>query len=412
MYGQIQDESAPPTGTPLPLEGVVVLSVEQFGAGPWATLQLADMGARVIKIEDPGHGGDIGRYIPPFAEGEDSLFFESFNRGKESLSLDLRIDGAREVFTDLVRSADAVFSNLRGDLPDRLGLTYEHLGPINERIVCCSLSGYGQTGPDAARGAYDSVIQARAGWMSLTGEPSAPPTRTGLSLVDFGAGYVAALALLGGVLGARSTGRGCDCDVSLLESALSLLNYLGTWSATFGHEAVRHPSSAHASIVPFQQFRTSDGFIVVACAKEKFWRSLCTALGLEELAADPRAVDMRARHANREWVVGELEQRFITSSTAELLVALRDADVPCGQVNDVEAAFQDEQAVARGALTGYEHPVFGQVRTPASPLRVGSAPRPASPAPRRGEHTDALLAELAGYDAERIAALRASRALG
>ncbi|MEA2333296.1 MAG: hypothetical protein QOH58_3434 [Thermoleophilaceae bacterium] len=396
----------------MPLDGVVVLAVEQYGAGPWATLQLADMGARVVKIEDPGQRGDVGRYVPPFAEGEDSLFFEAFNRGKESLSLDLRSDEGRDVFRDLVRGADAVFCNLRGDLPERLGLTYADLGSVNPRIVCCSLSGYGKTGPDAAVGAYDYVIQARAGWMSLTGDPAAPPTRCGLSLVDFSGGYVAALALLAGVLSARETGRGTDCDISLFESALSLLNYVATWSQTSGHVTARQEDSAHPSIVPFQQFQTADGWIVLACAKEKFWRALCDALELPELRDDPRAADFAARYANREWVVGQLHERFAKRSTAELLAVLVAAGVPAAPVNDVNAAFADEQASARGAVAEYDHPVFGRVRTPASPLRVGSAPRPAAPAPRRGEHTDALLAELCGYDADRIAELRAGSAFG
>jgi crotonobetainyl-CoA:carnitine CoA-transferase CaiB-like acyl-CoA transferase len=413
MYGQIQDDSvAAPPAQRLPLEGVVVLSVEQFGAGPWATLQLADMGARVIKIEDPSQGGDVARYVPPYNDGEDSLFFEAFNRGKESVSLDLRSEAGRAVFADLVREADVVFCNLRGDLPERLGLTYEKLGEINERIVCGSLSGYGRTGPDAAVGAYDYVIQARAGWMSLTGEPTGPPTRTGLSLVDFGAGYVAAMALLAGVLAARSTGRGCDCDVSLFETALALSNYVGTWTATAGYEPGRQASSAHPSVVPFQQFRTRDGWIVVACAKEKFWRALCDALGLDALLEDPRAAGFAARHANRDWVVAELERRFEVSSTEELLADLRAAGVPCGPVNTLAAAFADEQAVARSAVASYEHPVFGVVRTPASPLRVGAAPRQACRAPRRGEHTEALLGELCGYDADRVAALRDAKAFG
>ena len=207
----------------LPLADVRVLAVEQFGAGPWATLQLADLGADVIKLEDPTVGGDVGRYVPPFQDGEDSLFFETFNRNKRSISLDLRHDRGREVLLDLVGAADVVFSNLRGDQPRRLGLMYDQLRAANPRVVCCSLSGFGMTGPRAAEGGYDYVMQGLAGWMSLTGEPDGPPTKSGLSLVDLSGGYVAAIAILAGLWRARRDGVGCDCDISLFETALAEL---------------------------------------------------------------------------------------------------------------------------------------------------------------------------------------------
>jgi crotonobetainyl-CoA:carnitine CoA-transferase CaiB-like acyl-CoA transferase len=396
----------------LPLQDVTVLAVEQYGAGPWGTLQLADLGARVVKIEDPIHRGDVARYVPPYASGEDSLFFEAFNRGKESISLDLREAGGRAVFSDLARAADGVFCNLRGDLPERMGLTYASLGAINPKIVCCSLSGYGRTGPDRAVGAYDYVIQARAGWMSLTGDPAGPPERAGLSLVDFCGGYVAALALISGIFSARATGTGCDCDIALFDTALSLLNYVGAWTASAGFVPKREHDSAHPSIVPFQRFRSSDGWIVIACAKEKFWRSLCEALELPELFADARTTDFAARHAHREEVLPELQAKFASSTTDELLALLRAAGVPCARINDVAGALSDEQARARGTTVEYNHPTLGTVRTPASPLRVGNAPRPASPGPRRGEHTSSVLADLCGYDTERIEALERAGVLG
>src|SRR5690348_2638322 len=271
-----------------PLDDVRILAIEQFGAGPWATLQLSDLGAEVIKIEDPGSGGDVGRTVPPFREGDDSLFFETFNRGKRSLSLDLRTDAGRAVFEDLVRSADAVYSNLRGDGPAKLRITYEDLREVNPRIVCCSLSGFGMTGPRAAEAGYDYIMQAMAGWMSLTGEPDGPPTKSGLSIVDLSGGYVSAIALLSGLWRARRDGVGCDCDISLYETALHELMYIGTWAASAGYEPQRMPESAHPSIVPVQAFQTADGWITVACAKQKFWELLCQALGRDELTQDAR----------------------------------------------------------------------------------------------------------------------------
>jgi crotonobetainyl-CoA:carnitine CoA-transferase CaiB-like acyl-CoA transferase len=396
----------------LPLADVRVLAVEQYGAGPWGTLQLADLGADVIKIEDPASRGDVGRYVPPFQEGEDSLFFETFNRNKRSISLDLRHPGARMVVEDLVRACDAVYSNLRGDQPRKLRITYADLKDVNPRIVCCSLSGFGMTGPRAAEGGYDYIMQGLAGWMSLTGEPDGPPTKSGLSLVDLSAGYVSAIALLSGLWRARRDGIGCDCDVSLFETALAELMYLGTWVETAGFRPRRMPQSAHPSIVPFQNFATADGWIVVACAKQTFWERLCDAIERRELAADPRFADFAARDRNREDLLPILEEAFRSRTAAEWLVVLRAADVPCGPVNDVVGAFADPQAAARGAVVEIDHPRFGTVRQIATPLRVCDEDKPLRRAPFRGEHTEELLVELCGYSRERVAELAADGAFG
>jgi crotonobetainyl-CoA:carnitine CoA-transferase CaiB-like acyl-CoA transferase len=308
-----------------PLADVTVLSVEQFGAGPWGTLQLADLGADVIKIEDPGSGGDVSRYVPPFQEGEDSLFFETFNRNKRSISLDLRTGAGREVFEELVGHADAVYSNLRGDQPARLGLTYAALAPVNPRIVCCALTGFGTDGPRAKEGGYDYVVQGLAGWMSLTGDPDGPPTKSGLSLVDLSAGYAAALALMAGLWRARRDGVGCDCDVSLFEVALAQLCYVGTWAATGEFQPRRMPDSAHPSIVPFQAFEAADGWIVVACPKQKFWERLCVEIGLPELLEDPRFADFAGRDRHRDELLpvtaGRPAARFGSSGSPPLRIS-------------------------------------------------------------------------------------------
>lgn len=396
----------------LPLEGVRILAVEQFGAGPWATLQLSDMGADVIKIEDPTTGGDVGRTVPPYQEGEDSLFFESFNRGKRSLTLDLRHPDAQNVLHDLVRTSSAVFSNLRGDQPDRLGLTYEALRNVNYQIVCCSLTGFGRTGPRAAQPAYDYIIQAMAGWMDLTGEPDGPPTKSGLSLVDLTGGYVAALAILGGLWQARETGEGCDCDVSLLESAVSLLAYIGTWSASRDYNATRMSHSAHPSIVPFQALPTCDGWVVVACAKQKFWERLCATIEMPELADDPRFVNFAGRLEHRAALVTILENRFRERSTRHWVTALEHAGVPVGQVNSVVEALDDPQLRSRGGLLEVDHPRLGALRHPPSPLRVGAGPAPPAAGPARGAHTEQVLAQLCGYGPSRLATLAARGVFG
>jgi crotonobetainyl-CoA:carnitine CoA-transferase CaiB-like acyl-CoA transferase len=396
----------------LPLADVRIIAVEQYGAGPWGTLQLADLGAEVIKIEDPQSGGDVGRYVPPFQEGEDSLFFETFNRNKKSVSLDLRSSSGREVFEDLVTSSDAVYSNLRGDQPKKLRLTYDDLREVNPRIVCCSLSGFGMTGPRAAEAGYDYIMQAMAGWMSLTGDPDGPPTKSGLSIVDLSGGYVSAIALLSGLWRARRDGVGCDCDISLYETALHELMYVGTWAASAGYEPRRMAESAHPSIVPFQAFETADGWITVACAKQKFWELLCQALGRPELAQDDRFTDFAARNRNRDELLPILREDFRRHPTAHWLDVLAQAGVPHGPVYEVPEALEDRQAQARGDVVELEHPSLGTVRQVASPFRLSGEPNPLTRGPFRGEHTDEVLRQVCDYSDERIAELRTAGTFG
>lgn len=396
----------------LPLQGVRVVAIEQYGAGPWATLQLADLGADVIKVEDPTARGDVGRYVPPYQEGEDSLFFETLNRNKRSVSLDLRHAESRAILEDLVQCSDALFSNLRGDQPAKLRLRYDDLKDVNPAIVCCSLSGFGMTGPRAPMAGYDYMMQGLAGWQALTGEPGGPPTKTGLSLVDLSGGYVASIAILAGITSARSFGFGCDCDISLFETALAQLVYVGTWVATSGYQPKRMKGSAHPSVVPFQNFETADGWLVVACPKQKFWLLLCDALRLPELKSDERFSDFAARDRNRELLLPILEQAFRERTTDEWLEQLGAADVPCARINDVAAALTDPQTVARQDVVEIKHPRFGTVRQVASPLRIGSDPHPIRRAPFRGEHTNEVLTDLCGYDETTIERLRASGAFG
>jgi crotonobetainyl-CoA:carnitine CoA-transferase CaiB-like acyl-CoA transferase len=395
-----------------PLSDLRVLAVEQYGAGPFGTLQLADLGADVIKVEDPSTGGDIGRYVPPYQDGENSLFFESFNRNKRSVSLDMRHPQARRVFEDLVRASDAVFSNLRGDGPDKLRLRYEDLAHIKPTIVCCSLSGFGMTGPRAQEGAYDWTVQGLAGWQSVTGEPDAPPTKSGLSLADYCGGYVAALAIVAGVWRARREGIGADIDLSLFETSLAQLSYLGSWVASHDYTPVRRPGSAHQSIVPFQNFQTADGWIVVACPKQTLWIALCQTLGHPELHEDERFADFAQRDRNRDELIALLEPLFREATTTELIERLTARGVPCAPVNDIAAALQDPQALARNAVIEIEHPSLGRVRQVATPLRFGDFAAPQERGPYRGEHTAALLAELCGYSEPEIEGLRKGGVLG
>jgi crotonobetainyl-CoA:carnitine CoA-transferase CaiB-like acyl-CoA transferase len=396
----------------LPLADVRVLAVEQFGAGPWATLQLSELGAEVIKIEDPATGGDIARYVPPYQSGEDSLFFETFNGHKKSIVLDLRSAAGRDVFNRLVERSDAVFSNLRGDVPEKLGLRFADLATVNPRIVCCALTGYGMDGPRAASGALDYVIQGLAGWMTLTGEPDGPPSRMGLSLVDFSGGYVAAIALLAGILRARREGVGCDCDVSLQETALSLLTYIATWVASAGYTPSRLPHSAHPSIVPFQNFEASDGWIVIACPKEELWRRLCRAIGRDDLLDNPAFADFAARGANRAELVATLGATLRTRSVAEWLEVLEQAGVPAGPVADVPAALADKQVIARRDVESYDHDTLGTVRRVRSPLRLSGPRLQPARGPRLGEQTREVLQALCAIDDDELGVLVERGAFG
>jgi crotonobetainyl-CoA:carnitine CoA-transferase CaiB-like acyl-CoA transferase len=274
--------------TGAPLDGVTVLAVEQYGAGPFGTMMLADLGAHVIKIENPD-GGDVARQVGPyFREDGDSLFFHAFNRNKDSLALDLKSARGRAVFEDLVRGADAVLDNLRGDLPGQMGLTYDRLGRINPAIVCVHLSAYGREGSRQSWPGYDYLMQAEAGYLSVTGEPGSTPSRFGLSVVDMMTGLTAGFSLLAGVLGARQTGVGRDLDVSLFDTALHNLNYLATWYLARDHRQERVARSGHPSLTPSQLYRTSDGWLFVMCNKAKFWPILCERPAVRRFRRPPR----------------------------------------------------------------------------------------------------------------------------
>ncbi|MEN3283862.1 MAG: hypothetical protein V7607_5002 [Solirubrobacteraceae bacterium] len=388
-----------------PLEDVRIIALEQYGAGPFGSVHLADLGAEVIKVEHPAAGGDVGRYVPPFADGEDSLFFETFNRNKRSIALDISDPAGRVVFEDLVQQADAVYSNLRGDVPARLRIRYEDLEDVNPRIVCCSLSGFGMTGPRAAEPGYDYVLQAYAGWMALTGEPNAPPQKSGLSLVDYSGGFVAAIALLAGIHAARRDGVGMDCDLSLYDTAISLLTYPATWHLTAGYRPGRTSRSAHPSLAPVQLFKAQDGWLVIMCAKDKFWRRLVVALERPELADDPRFATVVDRAAHRVELEAILDDVIAGRPVDAWLTTLRAASVPCAPVNSVEQALGDEHTVARELVVATEHPRFGEVKQIGSPVRVGAPRREHTRAPRRGEHTEEILRDVLGYDAAKVASV-------
>ena len=393
-----------------PLEGVRILAISQFGAGPYGTQALADLGAEVIKIEDPLAGGDVARYVPPFEIERDSLYFQSFNRGKKSVAINLRNPDGFDVFQDLVRVSDAVFNNLRGDLPAKLGLDYDGLRHLNKAIVCCSLSGFGTVGPRKAQPGYDAILQALCGYMDLTGEPGGPPTKCGVSIIDFAGGLASALGLAAALVESRRTGVGRNVDVSLFSTAISMLSYLASWNLNRDWEPARTEGSSHQTLVPSQNFETADGWITVFCAKEKFWESLVEQMGLPELADDPRFSSFAARNANRDELLPALKSRFLERTTSEWLAAM-SPHLPCAPVNDVGSALKDPQVAALGMISQTIHPEYGEISSVGSPIYSDSTASDETPAPSLGQHTDDVLSDVLGYDTERLSRLREAGAV-
>ncbi len=394
----------------LPLADVRILSVEQYGAGPFATVHLADLGAEVIKVEDPSVGGDVGRYVPPYYEGEDSLFFETFNRNKRSISINLNTAAGRTVFEDLVKVSDVVYSNLRGDVPKKMRITYDDLKHLNPKIVCCSLTGFGMTGPRSQEPGYDYILQGLAGWMDLTGEPDGPPTKSGLSMVDYSGGLISAISLLVALHAARRDGVGMDCDVSLYDTAIGMLTYPAAWHLNAGFEPVRTHHSAHPSLVPFQAFEASDGWLIVGCAKEKFWQRLTVVIERPELATDERFVNFAARLKNKHVLIPMVEEILAKESVNYWLPKLYAESIPCGPINTVAQSLVEPHTIAREMIIETDHPRYGKVKQVATPVKVGPARTDNRRAPQRNEDASYVLSELLNYDEAKISQLSADQA--
>ena len=384
-----------------PLSGLRVIAVEVYGAGPFGTAHLADLGAEVIKIEQR-EGGDVSRAVGPYFLGEgDSHFFQSLNRNKKSLTLDLKQPRGQEVLHRLAATADGLMGNLRGDQPEKLGLTYQGLSKANPKIVCAHLSAYGRDGARKGWPGYDYLMQGEAGYLSLTGEPDGPPARMGLSVVDYSTGTTCALALLAGILEARRTGRGRDIDVSLYDVAMHQLNYPAAWYLNEGLVTARAPRSAHPFIVPSQLYRTADGWIFVMAQTQRFWELLCDVLGRADLKT--KFPDFEARRAQRDELTGVLDKEFTRKETRDWLQKLSGV-IPCGPVFDLPQALDNPYFLERGGVQVFDHPDKPGFKLVASPFRLGE-PLPAQPAPKLGQHTEALLQEL-GYASDEISQLK------
>ena len=387
----------------LPLEGIRILAPTQLGSGPYGTTLLGDLGAEIIKIENPSTRGDEARRVPPYAKDDDSLYYQSINRNTKSLTLNLQSEEGQRIFRKLVSVSDAVFNNLRGDQSDKLGLTYAALKDINPRIVCCSLSGFGRTGPRSMEPGYDFLFQAYSGFMSVTGEPDGPPTRCGISIIDFAGGLLSMGAIAIGLLRAKQTGEGSDIDLSLMDTAVSTLSYFAAWALNSDYKPGRTRDSGHATLVPSQNFPSKDGWIVVMCMnKEKFWQRLCDILGRPDLKENPQFRTIPDRYKNREELIPILKELFKEKTTEEWLTLLR-GNVPCAPVNSVGEALVDPQILARDMVIEVMHPKLGKLREVGSPIKfIGLDPvyKPAAPLGGNNEEILRNLLNLSGSEIE------------
>ena len=368
-----------------PLEGIRVLTLEQFGAGPYGTMFLAELGAEVIKIESPE--GDPSRQVGPYKLGkDDSEYFQAWNLGKKSVTLDVKSAEGRRQFEVLVKTADCVVNNLRGTQPAKLGIDYASLALLKPAIVCLHISAYGRANANQANSradwpGYDFLMQAEAGLMELTGEPDGPPTRVGVSLIDSMSGLTGIVGLLACLLRARTTGQGCDVETCLYDVAMHQLTYPGLWYLNEGVVSPRVSRGGHLSLAPVQTFPTKDGWIFIMCMTQKFWLALCEAMGRGDLLADPRFPDPNTRARNRAEMTDTLDPTFRTRTTAEWL-ALFNGVLPAAPVNRLDAALDSSFARETGMVSAVPHPVKGTLRVIANPIRIdGERPAQAACAP-------------------------------
>jgi crotonobetainyl-CoA:carnitine CoA-transferase CaiB-like acyl-CoA transferase len=393
-----------------PLEGITIVDLTRVLSGPYCTMLLADQGARVIKIEQPGRGDDTRGWGPPFLDGE-SAYFLSINRNKESVTLDFKKPDGRALLDRLIARADVLVENFRPGTLERIGLGSDALAQRHPRLVYCSISGFGHTGPRSAEAGYDAVIQAEGGLMSITGAADGPPYRLGVAIADIVSGMFAAQGVTLALFARERTGRGQKVDLAMLDSVAALLSYQAAIYFATGVAPVRM-GNRHPTIVPYETFAASDGDFVIAVGNDEQWRRFCRAAGLETLADDHRFATNRGRVVHYDELKPLLSDRLRGRTRADWIARLKDAGVPCGAVRDLHEVFTDQQLIARGMVADVEHPTIGALRLLAGPIWLSDAPRRSpTPPPTLGQHTDTVLQRDLGLDAARIAQLRAGGAI-
>ena len=399
----------PAPDNPGALDGLTVLDLSRVLSGPYCTMMLADMGARVIKVEQPGRGDDTRGWGPPFQNGE-SAYFLSINRNKESVTLNLKHPDGRRVLDALIARADVLVENFRPGTLERMGLGYKDLSKQRPDLVYCSISGFGQTGPRRREPGYDAVMQGEGGLMSITGPTDGPGYRLGIAIVDIVAGMFSAYGIAVALLARERTGRGQYIDVGMLDAVTALLTYQAGIHFTTG-EAPGRLGNRHPSITPYETLEAADGELVVAVGNDQLWRTFCGVIGAEALADDPRFRTNKDRVAARDALRPLLVERMRTRRAAEWIERLKAAGIPCGAVRDLAQVFTDPQLIERAMVVALDHPVAGAIRQLGVPIKMGGTPGAVrTPPPALGQHTAAVLGELGYGDAE-IAGLRAGGAI-
>ena len=396
-----------------PLEGIKVLDLTHMLSGPYGTMLLTDLGASTIKVEPPGSGEGTRALL---ATDEDysrhgmGAYFLTLNRSKKSVAIDLKSEQGRGVFLDLVREADVVFDNFAVGVTKRLGIHYEDLVQVNDRIITCSITGFGGYGPGANRPAFDQVVQAMGGGMSITGFPDQPPVRSGIAIGDLGGGVFGAMGVLAALQARSVTGKGQHVDVSMLDAQISLLNYMATMHLMSGRVPERI-GNGHFVHVPYNTFKTSDGYLVIACIGDAFFEKLLTVIDRPELS-NPAYKKQPARYADKALIEGVVGEELAKHPNAHWLEKLASARVPCAPVNDFEQATNDPQVLARDMIVEVKLRKGGTVRMPGVPIKFSDTSSTTfnSP-PLLGEHTDEVLAHSLGYDQEKIGQLHAAGAI-
>jgi crotonobetainyl-CoA:carnitine CoA-transferase CaiB-like acyl-CoA transferase len=396
-----------------PLQGIVMLDLTHMLSGPYGTMLLTDLGARTIKVEPPGTGEATRQLLArdaDYSRGGMGAYFLTLNRGKESVCLDLKSDDGRQVFLDLVRGADVVFDNFSVGVTKRLGIDHESLAAVNPRIITCSVTGFGETGPETQRPAFDQVVQAMGGGMSITGNPDAPPLRSGIPIGDLGGGIFGAMGVLAALQARERTGVGQHVDVSMLDAQISMLNYMATMHLMSGHVPERIGNS-HFVHVPYNTYRTSDGYIVIACIGDAFFEQFLKVVSLPELMK-PEYRQQPGRYADRHNIDRLLNEHLAGETTQHWLGLLRASRIPCAPVNNFAQALSSEQAIARDMVVEVPLHTGETVRMPGNPMKFSAAPNgPISSPPVLGQHTERVLADVLHYGPERIEALRRAGAI-
>jgi crotonobetainyl-CoA:carnitine CoA-transferase CaiB-like acyl-CoA transferase len=397
---------------PAPLAGLRVVDLSRIVAGPLATQIFSDYGAEVIKVEHPGGGDDSRHWAPPRAPDGQASYFFAVNRGKRSITIDLKHPAGRDLVLALARRGDVLIENFTPGTMDRLGLSYAAVAAVNPQLVYCSISGFGATGPYRDRAGYDAIMQGFTGLMSITGEPDGSPVKVGVALIDVITALYAHGAILAALRHRDRTGQGQHLELSLMECGIAALINAAT-AYLVGGEVQGRWGSSHPSLVPYQAFRARDGYLMVGAGNERLWRAFCEVLGMPELARDPRYDDNAKRVACRDELVPLIESRLQAHDRDHWVQAFAAAGLPAGPINDIGQVFADPQVRHRAMAVEVEHPTAGRVRLPGVPVKFGLTPAAVQgPPPGLGEHTEAVLGEVLGLDASAIASLRAAGALG